>query len=93
MPVMSPLVVQFAASTSTGLSATWWEYVLLFFAVAASWAGVPAIGSAAAIHSPPQLAKRGITFASRGSWVRVPSSPPRKCRSDGCCVPADSRLD
>jgi membrane protein DedA with SNARE-associated domain len=47
---MSPLLVRFAASTSTttGLSATWWEYVLLFLAVAASWAGVPAIGSMAA---------------------------------------------
>ena len=30
-----------------GLGSTWWQYVLLFLAVAASWAGVPAIGTAA----------------------------------------------
>jgi membrane-associated protein len=29
------------------LGSTWWQYVLLFLAVAASWAGVPAIGTAA----------------------------------------------
>lgn len=47
---MSPSVVHFAASASTvtGSSETWWEYVLLFLAVAASWAGVPAVGSMAA---------------------------------------------
>ena len=46
---MSAAWVQFATTTSTatGLSETWWEYVLLFLAVVASWAGVPAIGSAA----------------------------------------------
>jgi membrane protein DedA with SNARE-associated domain len=30
-----------------GLGSTWWQYVLLFLAVAASWAGVPVIGTAA----------------------------------------------
>jgi membrane protein DedA with SNARE-associated domain len=41
--------VQLVASTSTSASAgnSWWEYALLFLAVMASWAGVPAIGSAA----------------------------------------------
>jgi membrane-associated protein len=41
--------VQVAASSSMGTSLgnTWWEYIVLFLAVAASWAGVPAIGSAA----------------------------------------------
>jgi len=39
------LVASSTASVSTGN--TWWEYVLLFLAVMASWAGVPAIGSAA----------------------------------------------
>lgn len=29
------------------MSSNWWEYLLLFLAVMASWAGVPAIGSAA----------------------------------------------
>ena len=30
-----------------GLDSTWWHYLLLFIAVAASWAGVPAVGTAA----------------------------------------------
>ena len=29
-----------------GLGSTWWQYLLLFLAVAASWAGVPVIGTA-----------------------------------------------
>ena len=32
-----------STSTSASLSSDWWEYVLLFAAVMASWAGVPAI--------------------------------------------------
>jgi membrane protein DedA with SNARE-associated domain len=34
-----------AASTNSGEN--WWKYLLLFLAVMASWAGVPAVGSAA----------------------------------------------
>ena len=30
-----------------GLASTWWQYLLLFGAVAASWAGAPVIGTAA----------------------------------------------
>ena len=30
-----------------GLASTWWQYLLLFLAVAASWAGAPVIGTAA----------------------------------------------
>ena len=30
-----------------GLASTWWQYLLLLLAVAASWAGVPVIGTAA----------------------------------------------
>ena len=30
-----------------GLESTWWQYLLLFLAVGASWAGVPFIGTAA----------------------------------------------
>jgi len=30
-----------------GLGSTWWQYLLLLLAVAASWAGVPVIGTAA----------------------------------------------
>jgi membrane protein DedA with SNARE-associated domain len=32
---------------TAGLASTWWQYLLLFLAVAASWTGVPAIGTAA----------------------------------------------
>ena len=35
-------------TAATGLAGSWWVYVALFLAVAASWAGVPAIGTAAA---------------------------------------------
>ena len=38
---MSPVV-------ATDLAATWWHYLVLFLAVAASWAGVPFIGAAVA---------------------------------------------
>src|SRR5215467_6874043 len=31
---------------AAGLGSTWWQYLLLFLAVAASWAGVPAVGTA-----------------------------------------------
>src|SRR5215467_13978537 len=31
---------------AAGLGSTWWQYLLLFLAVVASWAGVPAIGTA-----------------------------------------------
>jgi membrane protein DedA with SNARE-associated domain len=37
-----------AFSPAADFASTWWQYVLLFLAVAASWAGVPMIGSAAA---------------------------------------------
>ena len=30
-----------------GLGSTWWQYLLLFLSVAASWSGVPFIGTAA----------------------------------------------
>ena len=32
---------------TAGLASTWWQFLLLFGAVAASWAGVPVIGTAA----------------------------------------------
>ncbi len=32
---------------ATGLATVWWRYVVLFFGVMASWAGVPFIGAAA----------------------------------------------
>ena len=36
-----------AFATAGVAVATWWEYLLLFVAVAASWAGVPFIGATA----------------------------------------------
>ena len=35
------------AQVAAGLGSTWWQYLLLFLAVAASWAGVPVIGTTA----------------------------------------------
>ena len=32
---------------TAGLASTWWQYLLLLIAVAASWAGVPLVGTAA----------------------------------------------
>jgi membrane protein DedA with SNARE-associated domain len=34
-------------TVAAGLAGTWWQYLLLFVAVALSWAGAPAIGTAA----------------------------------------------
>jgi membrane protein DedA with SNARE-associated domain len=63
---MSPFLVQFAtsASTATGLSATSWEYVLLFLAVAASWAGVPAIGSIAAAAAAAAASQGNLSLGA-----------------------------
>lgn len=36
-----------AVLLAAGLGGTWWQYGLLFVAVTASWAGVPAVGTAA----------------------------------------------
>ena len=45
---MSPLWTSLVASSPLlNSSGAWWEYAVLFLAVMASWAGVPAIGSAA----------------------------------------------
>jgi hypothetical protein len=32
---------------AAGVGSTWWQYLLLFALVAASWTGMPAIGTAA----------------------------------------------
>src|SRR5947209_9622626 len=37
-----------AVLATAGITSVWWQYLLLFVAVTASWAGVPFIGSAAA---------------------------------------------
>lgn len=36
-----------SSSASGNVGSDWWEYLVLFVAVTASWAGVPAVGSAA----------------------------------------------
>ena len=48
-PGMSTLAAAGAGEhmMAAGLGSTWWQYLLLFLAVAASWAGVPFIGTAA----------------------------------------------
>jgi membrane protein DedA with SNARE-associated domain len=38
---------RFRERVAVGLESTWWQYLLLVLAVAASWAGVPFIGTAA----------------------------------------------
>jgi len=45
--VVTGWVLVAATSVASADPGSWWEYLLLFLAVAASWAGVPAIGSAA----------------------------------------------
>lgn len=55
--------MQSMAATATFVSA-WWEYIVLFVAVAASWAGVPFIGAAA-------LGVAGVA-ASQGRLGLVP---------------------
>ena len=47
---------------AAGLGSTWWQYLLLFIAVVASWAGVPLIGTTAL--GPPRWppASRGWTW-------------------------------
>jgi membrane protein DedA with SNARE-associated domain len=41
----------------------WWQYLLLFLAVAASWAGVPAIGTAALGAAALAASQRGLDLA------------------------------
>jgi hypothetical protein len=42
-----------------GVGSAWWQYLLLFLAVTASWAGVPFIGTAAVGLPPWPPAKEG----------------------------------
>jgi len=41
------LIVTRERTVVAGLGSTWWQYLLLFLAIGASWAGVPFIGTAA----------------------------------------------
>ena len=47
-----------------GLGSTWWQYLLLFLAVAASWAGVPFIGTAALGAAGVAASQRKLDLAA-----------------------------
>ena len=49
---------------ATGLGNTWWQYLLLFILVAASWAGVPAIGTAALGAAAVAASQRRLDLAA-----------------------------
>jgi len=49
---------------AAGLGSSWWQYLLLFLAVAASWAGVPAIGTAALGAAGVAASQRRLDLAA-----------------------------
>ena len=49
---------------AAGLGSTWWQYLLLFLAVAASWAGVPLIGTAALGAAAVAASQRSLDLAA-----------------------------
>ena len=49
---------------TAGVGSTWWQYLLLFLAVAASWAGVPAIGTAALGAAAVAASQGGLDLAA-----------------------------
>jgi membrane protein DedA with SNARE-associated domain len=49
---------------AAGLGSTWWQYLLLFLAVAASWAGVPFIGTAALGAAALAASQRRLDLAA-----------------------------
>jgi membrane protein DedA with SNARE-associated domain len=49
---------------AAGLGSTWWQYLLLFLAVAASWAGVPVIGAAALGAAAVAASQGGLDLAA-----------------------------
>jgi membrane protein DedA with SNARE-associated domain len=49
---------------AAGLGSTWWQYLLLFLAVAASWAGIPAIGTAALGAAGVAASQGGLDLAA-----------------------------
>ena len=53
-----------ATSASPADSGNWWQYLLLFLAVAASWAGVPAIGSAAVAAAAVAASQGNLNLAA-----------------------------
>ena len=49
---------------TAGLGSAWWQYLLLFLAVAASWAGVPLIGTAALGAAAVAASQRRLDLAA-----------------------------
>ena len=49
---------------TAGLGGAWWQYLLLFLAVAASWAGVPLIGTAALGAAAVAASQRRLDLAA-----------------------------
>ncbi len=49
---------------AAGLGNTWWQYLLLFVLVAASWAGAPAIGTAALGAAAVAASQRKLDLAA-----------------------------
>jgi membrane protein DedA with SNARE-associated domain len=49
---------------TAGLGSAWWQYLLLFLAVAASWAGVPVIGTAALGAAAVAASQRRLDLAA-----------------------------
>jgi membrane protein DedA with SNARE-associated domain len=49
---------------AAGLGSTWWQYLLLFLAVAASWAGLPLIGTAALGAAAVAASQRRLGLAA-----------------------------
>jgi membrane protein DedA with SNARE-associated domain len=51
------------ATGSTSSTGVWWEYVLLFVAVTASWAGVPMVGSVALAAAAAAASQGNLNLA------------------------------
>ena len=84
---------------AAGLGSTWWQYLLLFLAVAASWAGVPVIGTAglgaaavAASQQKLQLAAVIVVAVVAGEVGGLAVMPLAAAGAGGCWnVPAGTR--
>ena len=60
--VLAHSIASTASSSDAG--SNWWEYLVLFFAVIASWAGVPAIGSTAAAAAAVGASQGNLNLAA-----------------------------
>ena len=86
---------------AAGLGSTWWQYLLLFLAVAASWAGVPFIGTAALGAAAVAASQRRLDLAAvivvavvageAGGLARLCHRPPLGPAAAGASRPAPAR--